>query len=163
MENNILKWYPFEEGKSVLYDIKEINIVNANGLITNSTEADVINNIKNSVGILSDETLVAQHPWVDDPVAELERLKKQKELLKSNLKLQKNPKRRKSVRGEKMANKNVVPEAKEALNKFKMQAASEVGVNLKNGYNGDLTSRQAGSVGGQMVKKMIESYENSMK
>ncbi len=62
-----------------------------------------------------------------------------------------------------MANKNVVPEAKEALNKFKMQAASEVGVNLKNGYNGDLTSKQAGSVGGQMVKKMIESYENSMK
>ncbi len=62
-----------------------------------------------------------------------------------------------------MANKNVVPEAKEALNRFKMQAASEVGVNLKNGYNGDLTSKQAGSVGGQMVKKMIESYENSMK
>ena len=62
-----------------------------------------------------------------------------------------------------MANKNVVPEAKEALNKFKMQAASEVGVTLKNGYNGDLTSKQAGSVGGQMVKKMIESYENSMK
>ena len=62
-----------------------------------------------------------------------------------------------------MANKNVVPEAKEALNKFKMQAASEVGVNLKNGYNGDLTSKQAGSVGGQMVKKMVESYENSLK
>ena len=51
-------------------------------------------------------------------------------------------------------NKVVVPEAKEALNKFKMEAASEVGVNLKQGYNGDLTSRQAGSVGGQMVKKM---------
>ena len=62
-----------------------------------------------------------------------------------------------------MANKNVVPEAKEALNKFKMQAASEVGVNLKNGYNGDLTSKQAGSVGGQMVKKMVESYENNLK
>ena len=62
-----------------------------------------------------------------------------------------------------MSNKNVVPEAREALNRFKMEAASEVGVNLKNGYNGDLTSRQAGSVGGQMVKKMIESYENSMK
>ena len=59
--------------------------------------------------------------------------------------------------------KNVVPEAREGLNKFKMEAASEVGVNLKNGYNGDLTSKQAGSVGGQMVKKMIESYENSMK
>ena len=53
-----------------------------------------------------------------------------------------------------MANKNVVPEAREALNKFKMEAASEVGVSLKQGYNGDLTSRQAGSVGGQMVKKM---------
>jgi len=62
-----------------------------------------------------------------------------------------------------MSNKNVVPEAKEALNKFKMQAASEVGVNLKNGYNGDLTSKQAGSVGGQMVKKMVESYENNLK
>lgn len=63
-----------------------------------------------------------------------------------------------------MARNNVVvPEAKEALNKFKMEAAAEVGVNLKNGYNGELTSRQAGSVGGQMVKKMIESYENSIK
>ena len=60
-------------------------------------------------------------------------------------------------------NKNVVPEAREALNRFKMEAASEVGVNLKQGYNGDLTSKQAGSVGGQMVKKMIESYEKSMK
>ena len=60
-------------------------------------------------------------------------------------------------------NKVVVHEAKAALDQFKMQAASEVGVNLKNGYNGDLTSRQAGSVGGQMVKKMIESYENSIK
>ena len=59
--------------------------------------------------------------------------------------------------------KNIVPEAKEALNKFKMEAANEVGVNLKQGYNGDLTSKQAGSVGGQMVKKMIESYENSIK
>ena len=56
--------------------------------------------------------------------------------------------------------KNTVPEAKEALNRFKMEAASEVGVNLKQGYNGDLTSKQAGSVGGQMVKKMIEAYEN---
>lgn len=62
-----------------------------------------------------------------------------------------------------MSNKNVVPEARESLNRFKMQAASEVGVNLKEGYNGDLTSRQAGSVGGQMVKKMIESYEQNMK
>ncbi|MDD5795467.1 MAG: alpha/beta-type small acid-soluble spore protein [Oscillospiraceae bacterium] len=57
----------------------------------------------------------------------------------------------------------VVPEAKEALERFKMEAASEVGVNLKNGYNGDLTSRQAGSIGGQMVKKMIESYEKGLK
>ena len=57
-----------------------------------------------------------------------------------------------------MANKNT----KKALEQVKMQAASEVGVNLNNGYNGDLTSRQAGSIGGQMVKKMIESYENSI-
>lgn len=63
-----------------------------------------------------------------------------------------------------MASKNsMVPEAKEALNKFKMEAASEVGVTLKQGYNGDLTSKQAGSVGGQMVKKMIEKYENDLK
>ena len=61
------------------------------------------------------------------------------------------------------SNRSVVPEAREALNRFKMEAANEVGVNLKQGYNGDLTSKQAGSVGGQMVKKMIESYENSMK
>lgn len=61
------------------------------------------------------------------------------------------------------SNKALVPEAKEALEKFKMEAANEVGVNLKQGYNGDLTARQAGSVGGQMVKKMIESYENSIK
>ena len=60
------------------------------------------------------------------------------------------------------SNKIVVPEAKQALEQFKMQAASEVGVNLKNGYNGDITSRQAGSVGGQMVKKMIEAYEQGM-
>ncbi len=62
-----------------------------------------------------------------------------------------------------MANKSSVPEAREALNRFKMEAANEVGVNLKQGYNGDLTSKQAGSIGGQMVKKMIESYENSMR
>ncbi len=55
-----------------------------------------------------------------------------------------------------------VPEARAAMDKFKMEAASEVGVNLKEGYNGDLTSREAGSVGGQMVKKMIESYEKSL-
>ena len=52
------------------------------------------------------------------------------------------------------SNRLVNPAAREAMDKFKMEAASEVGVNLKNGYNGDLTSRQAGSIGGQMVKKM---------
>ena len=61
------------------------------------------------------------------------------------------------------SNSSMVPEAKEAMNRFKMESASEVGVNQKQGYNGDLTSRQAGSIGGQMVKKMIESYEKSMK
>ena len=60
-------------------------------------------------------------------------------------------------------NKNVVPEARAALDKFKMEAAAEGGVNLKQGYNGDLTSREAGSVGGQMVKKMIQRYEENMK
>jgi small acid-soluble spore protein D (minor alpha/beta-type SASP) len=60
-------------------------------------------------------------------------------------------------------NSRIVPEAREALDKFKMEAASEVGVNLKNGYNGDLTSKQAGSIGGQMVKTMIKSYEQNMK
>ena len=60
-------------------------------------------------------------------------------------------------------NKVVVPEAQAALEKFKMEAAGEVGVNLKQGYNGDITARQAGSVGGQMVKKMIEKYENDLK
>ena len=60
------------------------------------------------------------------------------------------------------SNQPVVPGAREALNKFKMEAASEVGVNLKQGYNGDLTSREAGSVGGQVVKKMIQAYENGM-
>ena len=58
-----------------------------------------------------------------------------------------------------MANKN----AKKALEQFKMQAANEVGVTLNQGYNGQLTSQQAGSIGGQMVKKMVESYENSLK
>ena len=61
------------------------------------------------------------------------------------------------------SNKTMVPEAKAAMEQFKMQAANEVGVNLQNGYNGDLTARQAGSIGGQMVKKMVESYENSIK
>ena len=61
------------------------------------------------------------------------------------------------------SNNLVNPTAREAMDRFKMEAASEVGVNLKQGYNGDLTSKQAGSVGGQMVKKMIEAYENGMK
>ena len=61
------------------------------------------------------------------------------------------------------SNQPVIPSARGALDKFKMEAASEVGVNLKQGYNGDITAREAGSVGGQMVKKMIEAYENGMK
>lgn len=64
-----------------------------------------------------------------------------------------------------MANKGnlVNPNARDAMDRFKMEAAGEVGVSLKQGYNGELTSRQAGSVGGQMVKKMIQAYENGMK
>lgn len=61
------------------------------------------------------------------------------------------------------SNKLVNPNAREAMNRFKMEAANELGVNLNQGYNGDLTSRQAGSVGGQMVKKMIQAYEDGMK
>lgn len=60
------------------------------------------------------------------------------------------------------SNQTLIPQAREALNRFKMEAAGEVGVTLKQGYNGDLTSRQAGSIGGQMVKKMIAQVENSM-
>ncbi len=59
-------------------------------------------------------------------------------------------------------NNFVVPEAKAAMDKFKMEAANEVGVQLKKGYNGDLTSREAGSIGGQMVKKMIKKYEQDL-
>ena len=62
----------------------------------------------------------------------------------------------------KNSNKINVPEARAAMDKFKMEAAAEEGVNLKQGYNGDLSSREAGSVGGQMVKKMIESYEKNL-
>lgn len=65
-----------------------------------------------------------------------------------------------------MANNNnrvEIPQAKEALNRFKMEVASELGVPLKQGYNGDLTSKQAGSVGGEMVRRMIRSYENNLK
>ena len=60
-------------------------------------------------------------------------------------------------------NKIQVPEAKQAMEQFKMEAANEVGVNLKQGYNGDLTAKQAGSIRGQMVKKMIAHFESRMK
>lgn len=63
----------------------------------------------------------------------------------------------------KSAKKAPAAKGRDALNRFKMEAANEVGVSLKQGYNGDLTAKQAGSVGGQMVKKMIKSYENGMK
>ena len=59
-------------------------------------------------------------------------------------------------------NRVLVPEARQGLDKFKMEAAREVGVNLNPGYNGDLTSRENGSVGGQMVKKMVEAYEKGL-
>lgn len=60
-------------------------------------------------------------------------------------------------------NKALVPEARAGLDKFKMESATEVGVNLKQGYNGDLTSKEAGSIGGNMVKKMVQSYEQGLK
>lgn len=60
-------------------------------------------------------------------------------------------------------NRVLVPQAREGLNQFKMESAREVGVNLKEGYNGDLTSREAGSIGGNMVKKMVEAYEQGLK
>ena len=60
------------------------------------------------------------------------------------------------------SNKKLVPEAMSALDKFKYEVASEVGVNLKDGYNGDLSSRDAGRIGGNMVKKMIQQVENGM-
>lgn len=59
-------------------------------------------------------------------------------------------------------NKKLVPQASAAMEKFKMEAANEVGVSLKQGYNGDISARQAGSIGGQMVKKMIMQAEQSM-
>ena len=61
------------------------------------------------------------------------------------------------------SNRTLVPEAKESLNKFKYEVASEVGVNLKQGYNGDLSSKDAGRVGGNMVRKLIQQAENNMK
>ena len=60
------------------------------------------------------------------------------------------------------SNRKWVPEALDSLEKYKYEVANEVGVNLKQGYNGDLTSRQAGTIGGNMVKKMIQQAENSM-
>ncbi|MCU6762382.1 SSP-3 [uncultured Roseburia sp.] len=60
------------------------------------------------------------------------------------------------------SNKTSVPEAKEAMNRFKQEVASELGISLKEGYNGDLTSRQAGSIGGEMVRKMIQRQEEQM-
>lgn len=59
-------------------------------------------------------------------------------------------------------NSKVVPEAKDALNKFKYEVASEVGVNLKDGYNGDISAKDAGKIGGQMVRKLIKQAENNM-
>ncbi|HOQ08785.1 MAG TPA: alpha/beta-type small acid-soluble spore protein [Syntrophomonadaceae bacterium] len=59
-------------------------------------------------------------------------------------------------------NRILVPQARAAMDQFKMEAAREVGVTLKQGYNGDLTTRQAGSIGGQMVKKMIQAYEQQL-
>ena len=61
------------------------------------------------------------------------------------------------------SNRKLVPEAMTALDKFKYEVASEVGVNLKDGYNGDISARDAGRIGGQMVKKMIQQAENDMK
>lgn len=62
-----------------------------------------------------------------------------------------------------MNGKLVVPEAKQAMENLKYEVAQSVGVDLKNGYNGNITSRQAGSVGGEMVKRMVKDYENSKK
>ena len=61
------------------------------------------------------------------------------------------------------SNKNVVPEAMDSLERFKYEVASEVGVNLKNGYNGNISARDAGKIGGNMVRKMIQQAENNMK
>ena len=61
------------------------------------------------------------------------------------------------------SNRVEVPEAKAAMDKFKTEVASELGANLKEGYNGDLTSREAGSIGGEMVRRMVKSYEESIK
>ena len=68
-----------------------------------------------------------------------------------------------TIMASRSSNRAAVPEAKSALDRFKYEVASEIGVPLKDGYNGDLTSKQAGSIGGQMVKKMIKAYEDGMK
>ena len=60
------------------------------------------------------------------------------------------------------SSRKVVPAAKDALNKFKYEVASEVGVNLKDGYNGDISARDAGKIGGQMVRKLIQQAEDNM-
>ena len=62
-----------------------------------------------------------------------------------------------------ISNQKVVPEAREALNRFKHEVASEVGVNLKDGYNGNISARDAGRIGGNMVRKLIQQAENNMK
>ncbi len=77
-------------------------------------------------------------------------------------KLQKSCKRRKTKMASRSSNRTAVPEAKGALDKFKYEVANELGVPLSEGYNGDLTSKQNGSVGGYMVKKMIEQQEKQM-
>lgn len=60
------------------------------------------------------------------------------------------------------SNRTLVPEAKDSLNQFKYEVATEVGVNLKNGYNGDISAKDAGRIGGNMVKKMIQQAESQM-
>ena len=88
-------------------------------------------------------------------------LRKEKTVSSENV-LSEETKRREIIMSSKNNNQLNIPQAREAMDKFKMQAASEVGVNLQSGYNGHLTSREAGSVGGQMVKKMIEAYEQGL-
>jgi len=73
------------------------------------------------------------------------------------------PKPKSSTSRAKKTPKSTHSQAKNTMHQFKMEAAREVGVNLKQGYNGDLTAKQTGSVGGQMVKKMIQSYEQNMR
>ena len=63
----------------------------------------------------------------------------------------------------KSSNNMAVPEAKAAMDRFKTEVASEMGINLKEGYNGDLTSREAGSIGGEMVKRVVKNYEENLK